>query len=423
MTKGKYITAIDLGSANISTVISQIIPDEKPRIIGVGKAPSSGLRRGVIVDLEEVTASIKNSLEQAERMAGIKVEEAFVSVGGSHLSCNITQGVIAVGRADGEVTEDDVERVVEASQAINIPHNYEILHTIPKSFNLDNQSGIKEPVGMSGVRLEMKGVIVTAFASYLKNISKCLNDVGVDLQGFVASPLAASKAALNKRQKELGVVLVDIGGGTTSLAVYEERELIYLSVLPVGGGHITNDAAIGMRTSVDVAEQVKLKYGSALPGEIGKREQINLAEINPEEEGSVSRKHICEIMEARAEEIFQMVERELKKINRSALLPAGAVLTGGGACLHGMVDLSKENLKLPAQVGFPRELSGLVDKVDDPSFSVAVGVILWVLEEGGEDNYSKVSESGFGFMDKIKKSFSSNKTKALKKWLEGFLPK
>ncbi|MFO7807239.1 MAG: cell division protein FtsA [Candidatus Moraniibacteriota bacterium] len=415
MAKENYIVSLDIGSSGVNTVISQIIPEEKPRVIGVGRSSSAGLRRGVIVDLEEVSQSIKSSVEQAERMAGINVEDVYVSIGGSHLFCNPTKGVIAVGKADGEVTEEDVERVMDASQAINVPHNYEILHVIPQSFNLDNQGGIKEPIGMSGVRLEMRGIIVMAFAPHLQNISKCLNNIGFEINGFVASPLASAKAVLNKRQKELGVVLVDIGGGTTSMAVYEERELIYLSVLPVGAGHITNDVAIGMRTSVDVAEKVKIKYGSAIPSEISKGDQINLSEIDSEEEGNVSRKHISEIIEARTEEIFQMVEKELKKINRSALLPAGAVLTGGGSCLHGMVDLAKDNLKLPAQVGFPAELSGLIDKVDDPTFSVSVGIILWALEEDRQSGSKNTSGVFTNFKD-------FDKMKDVKKWFKGFLP-
>ncbi|MDZ7611614.1 MAG: cell division protein FtsA [Candidatus Moranbacteria bacterium] len=417
MSKEEYIAAIDIGSSNVSAVIAQMIPEEKPRIVGVGKSSTQGLRKGVIVDLEEVTQSIKSSVEQAERMAGTRIEEVYASVGGSHLSCAATKGVIAVGKADGEVTEEDVERAIEASQAINVPHNYEIIHIIPQSFNLDNQTGIKEPVGMNGVRLEMRGIIVIAFSPHLRNISKCLNNAGIDLTGFVASPLASAKSVLNKRQKELGVALIDIGGGTTSLAVYEERELIYLSVLPVGAGHITNDVAIGMRTSIDVAEDVKIRYGSALPGEIGKGEQINLAEINSEEEGSISRKHISEIIEARTEEIFQMAEKELKKINRSALLPAGAVLTGGGSCLHGMVDLAKDNLKLPAQVGFPMELSGLIDKVDDPTFAVSVGLIMWAAEEDRGRG-----SSGGDFLEKFKDFKNFDKVKDVKKWFKGFLP-
>lgn len=417
MVKQKHITVLDIGSSFVRVVVAEVISGEKPRVIGVGKTSSLGMRKGVIIDLEDVTKSIKNSIEKAEMMSGVRIEEAYVAVGGSHLRCTSTKGVIGVGRADGEVSEEDVERVINSSQAINIAQNYEILHIIPQSFSLDDQKGIREPIGMTGVRLEMKGIVVMGFIPYLRNIAKCVNQTGLDLSGFIAAPLASSKAVLNKRQKELGVVSVDIGGETTSIAVYEERELVYLAVLPVGANHITNDMAIGMRTSIDVAEKVKLKYGSAISGEINKNEKINLASISSDEEGVVSRHHVAEIIEARVEEVFELVEKELQRVNRSALLPAGAVLTGGGSCLYGMVDLAKENLKLPAQVGFPNGLSGLVDKIDDPSCSVAAGAILWIVEEGHQSDSSSVNKKvrkKLGGADEILNS--------LKKWLKDLLP-
>jgi len=415
MTKQKYITVLDIGSSFVRVVVAEIVLDEKPRVVGVGKALSSGMRKGVIIDLEDVVNSIAKAIEGAERMSGVKVQDVYVAVGGSHLKCISTKGVIGVSKADGEVMEDDVERVIDASQAVNVSHNYEILHVIPQSFSLDDQKGIREPVGMTGVRLEMKGIIVAGFIPYLKNITKCIGRVGLDLNGFVAAPLASSKAILNKRQKELGTVSIDIGGETTSLAVFEERELLYLSVLPIGANHITNDVAIGMRTAVEVAEKAKLKYGSALPGEISKKEKINLSSLSSDDDGVISRHHVAEIIEARVEEIFELTEKELKKINRSALLPAGAILTGGGACLYGMVDVAKDKLKLPAQVGFPTGLSGLVDKIDDPSFSVAAGAILWILEEG----HQSVEPSAGG---SIGKKFNNEMLNTAKKWIKDLLP-
>lgn len=382
MAKGEnYIVVLDIGSATVRILVAHLIPDEKPRIIGVGVAPAGGMRRGVIVDFEEVATSIQKAIEEAELSSGIKIEAVYASVGGAGLRCLPVKGVIAVGRADGEVAEEDVERAIESAQNVNISANEEILHVIPQSFQLDDQYDIKDPVGMSGVRLEMQGLMIVGSAPQLKNIAKCLEGIGLEVEGFVASPLAAAKAVLSKRQKELGVAVVDIGGGTTSLAVYEERKLLYVGVIPVGASHITNDVAIGLRTSVDVAEKIKLKYGSALPGEINKKEQINLSDIDPQEEGVVSRKHVAEIMEARVEEIFYLAEKELKKIERSALLPAGVVLVGGGACTQGTVDLAKNILSLPAQTGFPIELGGLVDKVDNPAFAVSIGMILWIIED------------------------------------------
>jgi len=416
MVKQKYITVLDIGSSFVRVVIAEVGSQDKPRVVGVGKTSSLGMRKGAIIDLEEVVKSIKSSVEKAERMSGIRAEDVFVTVGGRNLRCVSTKGVIGVGRADGEVREEDVGRAIDSSQTINVTHNYEILHVIPQSFTLDDQKGIREPVGMTGVRLEMRGVVVTGFIPHLRNISKVIGMANLDLSGFVASPLASAEAVLNKRQKELGVISVDIGGETTSLAVFEERELVYLSVLPVGANHITNDVAIGMRTAIDVAEKVKIRYGSAIPSEINKSEKINLGSISSDEEGVISRYHIAEIIEARVEEIYQMVEKELQKINRSALLPAGAVLTGGGACLYGMVDLAKDNLKLPVQVGFPSGLSGLVDKIDDPSCSVMAGAILWIMKEGNQMEITSIKKSPV----EIRGLDSFLRT--IKKWFKDILP-
>lgn len=426
MPKGSYIVVVDIGSSFIRTVITQVFAEEKPRIIGVGMASSEGIRKGAIIDLEDVTKSIKNSIQAAEKMAGVEVGEVFVSIGGNHLQYFETQGVIAIGRADGEVTEDDVQRVVEASQAINLPHNYELLHIVPQTFSLDNQKDIKDPIGMNGVRLEMKGLLIVGFIPHIKNISKCFSSLGVGISNFIIAPLAAAKSVLNKRQKELGVVMVDIGGGTTSVAVYEERELIHLAIIPVGASHITNDVAIGLRTSIEVAEKVKIELGSALPNEIDSKELINLAEIDKHEEGIISRKHVAEIIEARLEEILFLVEKELKKINRSALLPAGAVLVGGGSKLQGAVDLTKKTLGLPAQIGFPQELAGLVDKVDDPSFAVSIGMILWLLEEDEKEesqNFQKGHAAG-NFKGKalLTNLLGKEAIKDVKSWFKKFLP-
>ena len=418
LTKKEYVSLLDIGSSNTRCVIAQLGCDEdKPRIVGVSSVPSVGMRKGVVVDLEEITASIRLALETASRMAGFSPAEIFVSVGGTHLVYADTQGVIAIGRADGEVEKEDVERVVQAAQAVNLNNNYELLHIIPRKFILDDQAGIEDPLGMCGVRLEMRGTLVSGFSPHLKNLAKALQNLGVDVAGYIVGSLASAKASLNKRQEELGVALLDIGGGTTSLAVYEERELIHLAVLPIGGGHITNDIAIGLRTSVETAEKIKIAFGSALPSEIDKKEQINLAEFDSKEEGSVSRKHIAEIIEARAEEIFYLVEKELKKINRSALLPAGVVLVGGTAKLHGMVDLAKRILKLPAQTGFPVELSGLIDKTDDPGFSAVVGMLLWVLDERNiVEKKSDIPKANLGGL--VNKKNVENSLK----WLKKFLP-
>ena len=420
MASRDIIVGIDIGSSNVRTVIAQIFPEEEnPRIIGVGVASSAGVRKGVIVDLEETTKSINESVEQAERTSGVAVNQAVVSIGGNHITSQNSKGVIAVGRADGEVTEDDVARVINAAQAISIPANKEIIHIIPESYSLDDNKNIKDPLGMNGVRLEVDAMIVEGSTPFIKNLTKCFDQAGIEVIDFVLAPLSASKATLTKRQKELGVVLVDIGGGTTSVAVFEENNLLHTTILPVGGNHITNDIAIGLRTSIDVAERVKLEYGNASPKEIGKREEINLAELDASEEGIVSRYHVAEIIEARLEEILMLVNKELKLIGREKLLPAGIVLTGGTAKLPGAVDLAKNILGLPAQTGFPVQLGGLIDKVDEPSFVTVVGLILWGLEN------SAVSKRGGLIKGKIVGNISGgvgSSIGSMKKWFEKFLP-
>jgi len=419
MSKKDIIVGIDVGSSNIRTVIAQVFPEEEmPRIIGVGVVPSSGMRKGVVVDLEETIRSINESVEKAEANSGKTVEKAIVNLGGSHITSQESKGVIAVGRADGEVVEDDITRVINAAQAISIPANKEIIHVIPRNYSLDDQRGIKDPLGMNGVRLEADAMIIEGSTPFVRNIVKCFEQAKIKMDAFVLSPLAAAKATLSKRQKELGVVLVDIGGGTTSIAIFEENDLLHTAILPIGGGHITNDIAIGLRTSIDVAEKVKLEYGNAQPKEIGKKEDINLSAIDPNEEGTVSRHHVAEIIEARLEEIFLLVNKELKSIGREKLLPAGVVLTGGTSKLPGTVDLAKNILALPAQAGFPIPMGGLVDKIDDPSFATAVGLILWGLEK-----------LTYGRKDGIEKRITTTITgsvgssmKSMRDWFGRFLP-
>ncbi len=420
MSRKDIIVGVDVGSSTVRTVIAEIISqEEKPRIIGVGASSSSGVRKGIIVDLEETVKSINASLEQAERTAGVNISEAIISVGGNHISSQNSKGVIAVGRADGEVTHDDIERVINAAQAISIPANKEIIHIIPKDYSLDDQKNIKDPLGMNGVRLEVEAMIIEGATPFIRNLHKCFEQAGINVISFVLAPLAAARACLSKRQKELGVILVDIGGGTTSIAVFEESDLLHTAIIPIGGNHITNDIAIGLRTSIDVAERVKLEFGNAMSKEISKKEDIDLSQIDPNEEGIVSRYHVTEIIEARLEEIFALVNKELKKIGKDRLLPAGAVITGGTAKLPGIVDLAKNVLGLPAQTGFPTPLGGLVDKIDEPSFVTSVGLIIWGTEDPqffGKGGFMK-NRLTSGISDNIGETAVS-----IKKWIGKFLP-
>lgn len=408
MPKEEIIVGLDIGSHKIRTIVSRIdLETEKPQIIGLGESFSNGIRRGVVVDVEEATSSISSSIEKAERTSGVPVEHAFISVGGSHVISESSKGVIAVGRADNEITEDDVSRAIDAASAISLPPNHEILHVVPRYFIVDNQEGIKDPVGMNGVRLEVEAVIVEGATSYIKNLTKCIARAGIEIDDMIVSPLAASYSVLSKKQKELGVVLVDIGGGTTGLVVYEEGDLLTVSVLPVGSEHITNDLAIGLRTSIEDAERIKLEYGLAGSDEVDKREEVDLSKIVGGEPQLVQRKKIVEIVEARLSEIFSMMDKELRKIDRSGKLPAGIVLCGGGSKLPNIVDLAKKELRLPAQIGFPESIPGVVDKMDDPSYATAEGLIAWGLSHVEERKDLPGISSMGNTVDKIKGWFKT----------------
>lgn len=417
MSKENIVVGIDIGTSNVRTVIAQSFSDvEIPRIIGVGMVPSSGIRRGSISDIEEVVKNINESVEEAERMAGITVKNANVNIGGTDIDFQVSKGVVAVGRADGEVTEDDLERVIVEAQNVALPLNKEIIYVIPQNYRLDDHENIKDPLGMKGVRLEMNSLLIECSSIQVRNLTKCIHQSGIDINDVILEPLAASTAVLSKKQKELGVILINIGGGTTSIAVFEDGDLIHTAVLPVGAGHITNDIAIGLRTSIEVAEKVKLEFGNAIPEEISKKEEIDLSEVDSRETGFVSRHHIAEIIEARLEEIFGMIDKELKKIDKSGLLPAGAVITGGGAKLPQIVDLAKNSLGLPAQIGFPINLGGMMNKVDDPSFSTVIGLLVWSETQGM--NSQKGTRGVLGGISNT----TEDTVKKIKKWMEKFLP-
>ena len=378
MSKPRFIASLDIGSSKIRTVVGTI--DEKsnvPNIIGVGVAPSTGLRKGSVIDVEETIISITASLEDAERMAGEPINHIFLGLGGSHIESLNSKGVIAVSHAGNEITEDDVDRVLEAAQAVSIPSNRRILRIIPKSFTVDEQKGIKYPVGMTGIRLEVEAHIVTGLVPAIKNIEKCVLQAGVDIDDVIPTCLAAPEAVLSKRQKELGVVVIDVGCGGTSVSVFEEGTTLHTAILPIAGESVTNDIAIGLRTSIDTAEKIKIEYGTCMPEDINDRENIDLSLVSKIDTHNVSKKHMAEIIQARYHETFVLVKDELAKIHRDGMLPAGIVLTGGAVKMPGTIDLARETLNLPVQIGFPQNFDGVVDKIDDPAYATAIGLLIW----------------------------------------------
>lgn len=410
--KPRIIASLDIGSSKIRTIIGTI--EEKnsvPNIIGVGVANSTGLRKGSVIDVEETINSISSSLEDAERMAGEPINHVFLGINGNHIKAIDSKGVIAVANNNNEITEDDLDRVLEAAQAVSIPSNRRILRIIPKSFTVDEQRGIKYPVGMTGIRLEVDAHIITGLIPAVKNIEKCVHQAGVDIDDIIPNSLAASEAILTKRQKELGVVVVDIGCGGTSVCIFEEGTTLHSVVIPVGGENVTNDIAIGLRSSIDAAEKVKIEYGTCIPEDVNDRETIDLSLISKIDSQTVSKKHMVEIIRARYQEIFQLVKDELAKIHRDGMLPAGVMLTGAGSKMPGTVDLARETLNLPVQIGFPQNFDGVVDKIDDPAYATAIGLLIWGSRFEGRTY-------GFG----LKQISVSRVLSSLKTWTRSLFP-
>ena len=393
MSDQQIIAGLDVGSTVVRLVIGQRTdnPDQPLHIIGAAEVPAEGINRGVVSSIEDSVSSISSCLEKAERMVGIAINNAWVGISGGHITSQESRGVIAVARSDGEISEDDVSRVIEAARTVATPPNYEILHVIPKNFTVDGQIGIKDPVGMTGVRLEVDTQIIQGLSSQIKNLTKAVYRTGIDIQDLVLSSLATSEAVLSSRQKELGVAVVNIGGATTNLVVFEQGDVIHTAVLPIGSDHITSDIAIGLRIAIDTAEKIKLEYGSAISDGIAKRDEIDVGELEGSESNFVSKKYVSEIIEARVEEILDKVDSELKKIDRSGKLPAGIVLTGGGSKLPNLVDLTKKKMRLPAVIGLSVGITSAIDKVNDPSFTTAVGLVLWGNQVEGQHGGSMLN--------------------------------
>jgi len=378
MSQAETIIGLDIGSANIRMAVGELETDQdKVNIIGLAQGPSAGVTRGTVRSIEEVVDAILAVKARAEKMTGLTLDHSIVSISGSHITAQESKGVIAVSRADGEIREDDVARVLEAAQAVSVPPNYEILHVLPRSFSIDNQTDIKDPIGMNGVRLEVEAQIIEGQSAHIKNVTKAVNLAGIAIDDLVLASLASSESSIVERQKDLGVVLVNIGAATTSILVFEEGDILAVNVLPVGSAHITNDIAIGLRTNIDIAEMIKIQYGSTLAAQFSKNDEVEFRQINEQEEGSFSRKYLAEIIEARVEEIFHLIDKQLREINKSGKLPSGVVLTGAGAKLPGIGEVAKREFRLPASIGLPQGVDSAIEKMNDPGLTTAVGLVLW----------------------------------------------
>jgi len=414
--KNELITGLDIGSNSIRIAVGQLIDREgvNPllQIAALAQVSSEGVHKGMVTSIEEAVSSVSNALEQAEHIIGVPIEHVWVGMSGLNVICQQSKGVVAVAKADGEIGPEDVERAVQAARTVASPLNYEILHVIPKTFSVDGQTGIKDPVGMTGIRLEVDAQIIQASASNIKNLTKAVYRTGVDIDDLVLSILASGEAVITARQKELGVAVVDIGGSITNLIVYEEGDIIHTAVLPIGSDHVTNDIAIGLRTSIDAAERVKIDFGQCISRDISKKDMIDLNEAGNSMSEIVSRRYVAEIIEARMEEIMAKIDEELRKIGRSCLLPAGVVFTGGGAKITGLIELAKETLKLPASLGYPIDIQSVTDKINDLAFTTAVGLVKWGTQIQKHEGISTGNK--FRGVDKV--------TEHVRKWFKSLVP-
>jgi len=411
MNRSKIIAGIELGSSKTATVVAQITVDagsfeEVVNIIGVSVAVSKGVKKGQIVNIDESVESAISSIEAAERMAGHNIDSAFVSLGGAHVTSQNSHGVVAVSGTSGEIISSDVDRVIEAASAISLPASREIVHVLPREYVVDGEAGVKDPIGMSGVRLEVETHVVTASSAAIKNLSKTLSEAGIKINDIVFTGLAASYSVLTETEKELGCVLIDIGAGTTSIIAYVDGSLAYSGVIPVGAKNVTNDIAIGLRVSLDTAEKIKISLSDTKSGK-DQNDELDLSSLGISEVSKVSKKTLIEgIIKPRLNEIFTMVKLELEREKIVNRIPSGAIVTGGGSKTIGLNDSAKRMLSVPIRIGVPKGVSGLIDDCIDPTFSVPIGLLIFGASKNAPDSGTfkfpmKLNIPGKGFMHKI----------------------
>ncbi|MBU4078594.1 cell division protein FtsA [Patescibacteria group bacterium] len=386
MNKAKIIAGIELGSSKITTLVAQVVSDQitfenSINIVGAASSESKGIKKGQIVNIEEATEAIISSVEAAERMAGYNLDRAYIAIGGAHIHSQNSHGVVAVSDPSGEISADDVSRVIEAASAISLPQSREIIHILPREFIVDGEAGAKDPLGMSGIRLEVDTHIITASNAAIKNIRKAVNEVGIEIEGLVYSGLSASEAVLSSTEKELGCVLIDIGGGTTSMAAFVEGALSYSSVIPIGAKNVTNDLAIGLRVSLESSEKIKIMLSEATKLKKPDGDEVDLTDLDLPEVRKISKKTLVEgIIKPRLNEIFSIVRMELEKENLNGRIPSGAIITGGGAETAGCLESAKRTLSLPVRIGKPQGIGGLIDDIMTPAYATVVGLIMYGTE-------------------------------------------
>jgi cell division protein FtsA len=391
----RYLVGLDVGTSRATAVVGESLDDDTLDVVGIGTAESRGIKRGVVVNVDAAVESIKKAIEEAELMAGVEIDSVHLALSGPHIKGFNSRGVIAVAGKNREITRDDVRRAIDAAKAVALPAGREILHVLPQDFVVDEQDGIGAPVGMTGARLEVNVHIVTGAVSSTQNLIACVNRAGVSVTDTVIEQLAASEAVLTQDEKELGVALVDIGGGTADLAIFERGSLWHTGVVAVGGDHFTNDIAVGLRTPIPDAEKVKRKSGCALSSMVDEDETIEVASVGGRKPRLMARRILSEILQPRAEEIFHLVWDEIRRAGYEKALNSGIVLTGGGSILEGMPEIAEQIFDLPIRRGAPVDVGGLTDHVSSPTFATPVGLVLYA-HRNREPEPARVGAGAFG---------------------------
>ncbi|MBI2979450.1 MAG: cell division protein FtsA [Chloroflexi bacterium] len=384
MRKRTTLTAIDVGTTKICTIVAEV-NDADVRVAGVGITPSNGMHKGLVVNINDARDSIRRSLIKAEQASGYKIESAYVGVTGRHVTSLNNRGAVAITRNDRLVRSDDLKRVLQSAQSVKVSGDRKVLHAITRSYAVDGQSGVKNPVGMHGFRLDVETHVITAAVASIQNLTKCIRSVGLDIEDLVLEPLASSEAVLTEDEKQVGVILADIGGGTTDISVFKDGSIWHTAVLPVAGYQLTRDIAIGLGLPFEVAEQMKKRHGSVLPVYEGRAETASLAEDGH----GASYQDLCDILRARVEEIMRLILLELPRSEYEALVPAGLVLTGGSSNLSGMDAMGRDILRLPVRVGSPTNIYGIADNLRDPAYATGVGLLIWGAKHQSQQGWKK----------------------------------
>jgi len=403
----RMIVGLDIGTSKVVAVVAEVDVDDSIEIVGIGSHPSRGMKKGVVVDIESTVTAIQRAVEEAELMAGCQIHSVYVGIAGGHIRSMNSHGIVAI--KDGEVVAADIDRVLDAAQAVAIPADQKILHVLPQEYVIDNQGGIKEPLGMSGVRLEAKVHLVTCAVNAAQNIEKCIHRCGLEVDGTIIEQLASNYSVITDDERDLGVCLVDIGGGTSDIAIFTDGSIRHTGVIPIAGDQVTNDIAMALRTPTQHAEDIKIRYACALTQLAGADETIKVPSVGDRPPRDLSRQSLAEVVEPRYDELFTLIQAEIRRSGYEEIIPAGVVLTGGTSKMEGAVELAEEIFHMPVRIGAPQHARGLNDIIRNPIYATAVGLLIFgAQDEAGLDSHRSPKMSASGLLDGIKAWFGKH---------------